>query len=657
MNQSIEQRLASRTISVGDPDQMFAHIFNAATNAMAFTEIGVGRIVDVNRAWCDRTGVRRDEAIGRTALELGLWPSAEVREACVQELGRNGRLHEFETTLVMREGPRVVLAYAGPVTLPKGGEYILWEFRDVTDQQRAERELRESQRRFRAIFDQSFQFIGLMSTEGVLLEANRSALKLAGVPEEDVVGKYFWDSPWWSHSNAERDRLKKAVTAAANGEFVRFETTHRDASGALRFVDFSLKPVLNELGDVTLLIPEGRDITELKEAEQEHRVLLDGMRQAQKLESLGLLAGGIAHDFNNLLTAIMGNTSLAVDELPPDSDIKPLLSETLKAARRAADLAQQMLAYAGRGTLSVATVRLDRVVHEMAVLLSSSITRKASMQLALDAATVNADATQLRQVVMNLITNASDALGGGDGTIAVRTGVRDFDAAALRSPLISDRPQPGRYAFVEVEDSGCGMSEATLARIFDPFFTTKFTGRGLGLSAVLGIVRGHHGTLQVTSEPGEGSLFRVLLPSSDVAGADHEEATARPDRTSGSGTLLVVDDERVVRDFIERSLRAAGFHVLVAGDGREALSVVGERGAHIDGVVLDLTMPNMDGAETLERLSTIAPALPVLLISGFTGTDVDVGAARGGAGFLQKPFTSDQLHQAVKAMLPSGRPA
>ena len=285
------------------------------------------------------------------------------------------------------------------------------------------------------------------------------------------------------------------------------------------------------------------DITDRKQAEEERRNLEAQIQHAQKLESLGVLAGGIAHDFNNLLTAILGYSSLALMQLPDESVACPMLREIEKAAQRAADLTQQILAYSGRGKFVIQVLRLDTLVQEMTKLLGTVVSKKAALNLNLAAASVEGDATQIRQVVMNLITNASDALEGQVGAIGVRTGTLQADSAYLRSSFFPDELATGTYAYVEVEDSGCGMNEETLARIFDPFFTTKFTGRGLGLAAVLGIVRGHRGTIKVDSTPGQGTRFQVLFPcctgTSDQGAAPGSEGL--PPR--GQGLVLIVEDE------------------------------------------------------------------------------------------------------------------
>jgi len=395
------------------------------------------------------------------------------------------------------------------------------------------------------------------------------------------------------------------------------------------------------------------NVTETRKTEEARRKLEARLLQAQKLESLAVLAGGVAHDFNNLLTAMLGNASLAQPLVPPGSEVQRMLREIEVAARRAGDLARQMLAYSGRGRFVIEALRVDAIVGEMAKLLETAVANKVGIRLQLKPAPVMGDATQIRQIVMNLITNASEAL-GGEGEIVLRTGTRRMSAAELQSPHLHQDLPEGRYSWIEVQDSGCGMSAETLARIFDPFFTTKFTGRGLGLAAVLGIVRGHGGTIQVDSTPGKGTTFRLLIPCTAAAAA--EAAESRPEAGSwrGTGTVLVVEDEAGVRSFACAALERAGFQVRQARNGREGLKIFEKHPGEFRAVLLDLTMPRLDGSAVLQRLHGLRPDLPVLLMSGYS--EPDLPGRPGGlhpSAFIAKPFRGPDLIAALKGILNS----
>ena len=396
------------------------------------------------------------------------------------------------------------------------------------------------------------------------------------------------------------------------------------------------------------------DITARKQAEEERQRVERKLQEAQKLESLGVLAGGIAHDFNNLLTGVLGNASLVRMDLPESSPLHPCLGQIEEAAQRAADLCKQMLAYAGKGRFVIQQVDLSTLVRETTHLLESSIAKGAVLQfhLADDLPAVSADATQLRQIVMNLVLNASEAIGTRSGTIRITTGLVQANRADLAGTLAAPDLPEGDYVFLEVGDNGRGMTPETRAKIFDPFFTTKFTGRGLGLAAVLGIVRGHKGSLKVTSDPDQGTTFRILLPR---AGAP-TKAPSAPDSATGlwrgTGTVLVVDDEAAVRITAGRMLETMGFRVLLAENGLEAVECFREEGANIRAVLLDLTMPHLDGEGTFRELRRMRPDVRVLLMSGFNEQDAIRGfIGKGLAGFVQKPFATEDLRARMKEIL------
>ena len=395
-----------------------------------------------------------------------------------------------------------------------------------------------------------------------------------------------------------------------------------------------------------------RDLSLQKQAEEQQRQWELRMQQAQKLESLGLLAGGIAHDFNNLLTAILGFADLAQQALSADSPALDSIRRVVDAARRAAELTGQMLAYSGRGKFQVERLPLADSVRGMVDLLKMSVSKNAQLQLdcAADTPWVQADAGQLRQVIMNLIINASEAIGDPEGVIGVRTGGRVWPGGPLPDCYPETNLPAGSFAFLEVTDTGHGMTAETRAKIFDPFFSTKRTGRGLGLAAVLGIVRGHNGAVQVASEPNRGSTFCVFLPACEPVASPAEPPLALP-TCPGGGTVLVVDDEDFIRSLAQRMLEALGFQVLTACDGREGIETF-RRQQEIVAVLLDVTMPGFDGLETLRELRRIRHDVPVLLSSGFSETEVTKRLeGHDLAGFVSKPYSLEQLAQALLGLL------
>ncbi|MCB1770269.1 MAG: response regulator [Candidatus Competibacteraceae bacterium] len=396
----------------------------------------------------------------------------------------------------------------------------------------------------------------------------------------------------------------------------------------------------------SLLLLAVTDITERKWAEDKRLQLERQMQQTQKLESLGVLAGGIAHDFNNLLTIVLGNASLALDELPPLSPAHDSLRAIEKTSLRAAELCRQMLAYSGKGRFIIENIRLDDLIGEMISLFKASISKKAILNLNLKESLppMRGDPSQIRQVVMNLVINASEAIGERSGVVTVSTGIMECPHDYLAEGYLDENLSEGTYVWLEISDTGCGMDHETQRRIFEPFFTTKFTGRGLGLSAVLGIVRGHRGTLRVYSEPGRGTTFKVLFPAVQEKRAPAVQPSVKSGDWKGVGTVLLVDDEESVRSLGTRMLERIGFQTLVATDGQEALELYETRSEDIVLVLLDLTMPYMDGEEAFRQLRRINPKVRVVMTSGYTETEIAPRfAGKRLCGFLQKPYTLDTL--------------
>jgi two-component system cell cycle sensor histidine kinase/response regulator CckA len=392
---------------------------------------------------------------------------------------------------------------------------------------------------------------------------------------------------------------------------------------------------------VTGLLGVSIDVTERDRAEKQHAALQAQLLQVQKLESLGLLAGGIAHDFNNILTAILGGAATARLAIPPESSAHADLDIVITAAQRAADLTRQMLAYSGKGHFEIRPVDVSRLVREIANLLETTISKKVQMRLELadKLPAVEADVAQVQQVLMNLVINGAEAIGDERGTVLVTTGVQDVDEHYAQS-LFASEIRTGRYVFIEIHDTGVGMDAETKAKIFDPFFTTKFTGRGLGLAAVLGIMRAHGGAIKVYSTPGRGSTFKVFFPASH---REPLEVVKPPPLFHGEGVALVIDDDAGVRRAARRMFELFGFQVLEAENGRIGAEIFARRAAEITIVLLDMTMPEMGGEETFRELRGVRH-VPVILTSGYNEIEATRRfTSKGLAGFLQKPFGPNEL--------------
>jgi nitrogen-specific signal transduction histidine kinase/CheY-like chemotaxis protein len=403
----------------------------------------------------------------------------------------------------------------------------------------------------------------------------------------------------------------------------------------------------------------GHDITELKKAETERLNLERKLMHSQKLESLGILSGGIAHDFNNLLLAILGNLDLALMKLPTDEAVRKNIDRAVTAAKHAAKLTNMMLAYSGKGSFIIKELNLSELVEENAAMLSAAISKSVRLDLQLDQdlPPVMADAGQLQQVVMNLITNASEAIADDRGVITLATGVRKFDLSTLNESRLEEKLAAGSYVWMEVRDNGKGMDLDTQQRLFDPFFTTKFTGRGLGMSAVLGIIRAHKGAFLVKSRPGAGTNMLVVLPIADQSRAREATGNEASDAAAlKSGhhpdVILIVDDEEMIRGVCVEMMEMLGFGTLTATDGEEALAIFREQGDRIGLVLLDQSMPGMDGVTVFQNLRKQKPDIRVLLASGFSKEEISERfSGMGLSGFIQKPFNLNSLSSEVQRLM------
>jgi PAS domain S-box-containing protein len=513
---------------------------------------------------------------------------------------------------------------------------------DVTESTLKEQALRESEERFRRIFELIPGPVTLAQTDGTIIACNDGFCAAMGYPREELLGKSTRELSTWVDPH-QRDAMYAEVAQGKSVDWLEFKMRRRD--GLVRTMQIFARPF--ELAGKAMVLSVGRDITDQRNLEQQ-------MLHSQKLESLGVLAGGIAHDFNNLLTGILGNADLAKTEMSPLAPSRASLEGIEVAARRAADLCRQLLAYSGRGRFIIEPLDLCELVREMGHLLTVSISKKAVLKYHFSQGipAVEADATQLRQVIMNLIVNASEAVGERSGVISITVGLAHCEADYLKGCFGTDRLQPGDYVYLEVADTGHGMDKSTMDRIFDPFFSTKFTGRGLGLAAVLGIMRGHHGAIKVYSEPGRGTTFKLLFPASESSVSTQQTTTYKSAGYHASGKILLADDEETIRNLGRRMLQRAGFEVILAADGREAIDKFVSDKDSISLVILDLTMPHADGETCYREMRQLKPGVRVILSSGYNEQDiVNRFAGKGLAGFIQKPYTTEELLDKIREAL------
>ena len=626
--------------------------------AFQFAGIGMtlysseGSFLAVNDAFCGMLGYTEEELLSTN------YQSITHPDDLVISLTRNtellqGNIRSFtlEKRFLHKQG-RIIWGHLTCVSVcdDQGRAiHFIAQIQDITERKKAEEALMASERRFRALIENNSDGIIILDAEKKCRYVSPSVSMIWGYSEEELLGT----PPTLYIPPEDVQRIRGDLDALRDnpGRVWRFQHWIRHKDGSYRWLSVVATNLLHEpaVGGIVVNI---RDITEKKKAEEEQARLEAQMRETQKLESLGVLAGGIAHDFNNMLVTILGYADLAENDLPPISPVRGFLHEIVESSRRAADLCQQMLAYAGKGKFLIAPVSLSQLVQDTIKLLQLSISKKAvlSLDLASNLPAVMADANQMRQVIMNLVLNASDALGEASGTISVTTTLVEAERDHLNTMRLGHDLQPGTYVGLKVTDTGCGMDEATLGRIFEPFFTTKFAGRGLGLAAVLGIVRSHGGALGVESLPGQGTTFQILFSAT----ASTAEVPVVKDNIPlhGSGLILVADDEDSVRRLAVVILQALGFQTVEARDGQEAVDVIQRQGQEIRAALIDLTMPRLDGRQAVVEIRRLAPNFPVIIMSGYTETEISGWFAGDGlVKFLQKPFTKNDLAEKLAEVL------
>ncbi|NWJ40720.1 MAG: CHASE domain-containing protein [Geothrix sp.] len=502
--------------------------------------------------------------------------------------------------------------------------------------------LRESEARFRHLIEVMGEGLWVLDGQGLTTFVNRRMAEMLGYAPADMVGRSLFEFM----TEVDVAQAKRNLTDRRDGHGIQHDFRFRRQDGGELWTIVTGTPVMDEDGQLLSVLGVITDITERRRQEQ-------AQLQSQKLESLGILAGGIAHDFNNLLTAILGNISLAQLCMPKVAPAWPYLENMERAVQRATNLTRQMLAYSGKGRFVVGPLDLNQAVQELSHLLSVSTSKKVAIrfQLQENLPTVIGEASQIQQVVMNLVTNAAEAIGEAEGIVSIRTGLQTYGGPDLERDFPGQPMEPGPFLTLEVSDTGQGMTPEVQARIFEPFFTTKFTGRGLGLSAMQGIVRGHRGGIRVYSEVGKGTTFKVIFPAGD--GLVRETGNdAEGEAWTGSGTILVVDDEEAVRLVARDMVRSMGFEVVTAEDGVQALARFREASGRICAVLMDLTMPHMDGLETFRELRRLDPGCRVVLTSGYNEQEaIQDFLGKGLAAFVQKPFLRDDLLKALRRAL------
>ncbi|MEM8954698.1 MAG: ATP-binding protein [Verrucomicrobiota bacterium] len=633
--------------------------------AMIWIKDHEGTYLRVNRWAAKGMGMREVELVGKSDHALGredadgyLEIEKEVLKSGIPTYGSLERLHT-------REGQEITLLTDRIPIIDRSGRTkgVAVISRDITRQRQSEAELVESRNRLGLALwgaDMGCWDWNVLERDLSIDEQAAAIIELSNAMTEvrhGDLGKFVHPDDLVRVAQAYTDHLggQEPIFGVECRVRWRVDQPYRWLQLKGRVVEF------DEVGEAVRLSGTVLDVTERRRIEEEKHALEQQMQHAQKLESLGVLAGGIAHDFNNLLTGILSQTGIArVDLAAGHSNLDAHLQLIETAAKRMGELTKQMLAYSGRGTYRTTSFDVNTVITEIADLLKASVDKKAKFALELceEAPVTRGDASQMHQVLLNLITNASDALREGEGTITLRTGFEDLDETALSEMPWADELSPGRFIRVEVEDDGCGMDEETRTRLFEPFFTTKFAGRGLGLAAVLGIVRSHRGLISVKSAMDAGTVFTIYTPADtgDLTDVEEDTAMIRALAKERKGRILVIDDEKVVRMVCAQALSVLGFQAVGAADGLEAIGILksdrNKKQPPFAGVLLDMTMPSMNGVEVYRLIRQLDGKVPVCIMSGYSEEEIsEVFVDASISGFLPKPFQLGDIELAVDRML------
>ncbi len=600
----------------------------------------------------DLLGYEPHEVLGRTPFDFMPKDGAlEIKDRFKEVVASRKPIYALENINLHKDGNIVALETSGVPIFDDSGDFRGYRGidRDITARKRADEALRQSEERARLIVENATQGIVILKNWRIAF-VNKTFQDLIAYSDQVLYAKSLLD---FVHPE-DRKLVEETYSVILSGQTVpgNLEIRIINDSGNTRWAEIT-GVQMNWEGSPAFLCFIS-DVTERRWAEEERRRIEAQIQQMQKLESLGVLAGGIAHDFNNLLMAILGNIDLALLDLPQGSPSGSNLLEAAKASRRAAELCRQMLAYSGKGQFVSEALDLNAIIIDMRHMLEVSITKKAALyfHLSPELPAIEADATQLRQIIMNLVINASDAIVDKSGVITISTGIAECDSSFLSDTWLNEQLPAGTYIYMEVTDTGIGMNEDTLTKIFDPFFTTKFTGRGLGLAAVLGIVRGHKAAIKVCSEKEKGTTFKIFFPSARVPVESLAEEGAADVAWRGSGTVLLADDEEAVRVLGKKILERIGFNVLLAADGQEAIDLFRQNKEGIVCAILDLTMPRMDGEETFRELRQIKRNIKVIMSSGYNEQEITQRfTGKSLSGFIQKPYQMTELSAKLKQIL------
>ncbi|MGO8879715.1 MAG: PAS domain S-box protein [Desulfomonilaceae bacterium] len=661
--QDITQRKRTEE-ALQDSEERYRILFETAADGIFIIDAegeNKGRIVSANPAAVVRSGYTVDELLALRMSDLDTPESAKQFSRRFEQLLRGETLRD-EVTHRRKDGTVLSLEICDRLFVQSGHQYVVAIHRDITERKVTEEALRHSQEMLLLTLEGAN--LGIWDwdlTTGKALWSERNQRMLGYEPNEFEPNIKNWKRlvhpEDWPKVSETLNLHLEAKLPTFEVEY-RIKNKHGDwqwvqALGKIMEFDADKKPIR--------ITGVAADITERKRLEQERLEMERKLLHSQKLESLVVMAGGIAHDFNNQLAIVLGNLEFALMERDINPEVSLSIKNAIEAAKRSAELSRKIQNYTGNALYRAAELDLKELLTKNLSQLKSCVSKHVTLNLEIDSTlpTIKGDADQIQRLVMNILDNASEAIGDGEGEVRLSAGAMDCDTEYLSRSRAVNHPAPGRFVFLEVSDTGDGMDAETQRQLFDPFFSTKFTGRGLGMAEALGIVKGHHGAIIVDSELGKGTTIRVLFPvskeaqtSSDTNKEAVETESAEPLTINRRKTVLLVEDEAGVRDLAVRRLDILGYDTIVAGDGAEGVHIFRERLNEIDLVMLDFKMPKMNGVEAFEELIRIKPDVKVLLSSGYT-EDVVMQSFPGQrpAGVLHKPYNMEALKGALERLL------
>ena len=659
---------ARHTAELNNSEEKYRAVVEQTSEGLMLSHIETLRVIECNAAFARMLGCTVPEALMLTAYDFVV-DDRDAIDARVSIYRREGTGITGERRFRCKDGSILDVEINMTVIAYGGKDVFCTIVRDISDRKQAEEALRqahgelevkvsertaelEQQRMFlRQVLDLNPSFIFAKDRDGRFTLVNEALSEAYGTNVEGLLGKTDADF----NSNAEQvEAFRRDDLEVIDNRTEKFipEEIITDAAGNVRWLQTIKRPMLSPDGTVTHMLGVATDITQRKRAEQALRESEEMFRQAQKMDSIGTLAGGIAHDFNNLMTAVTGYSELVLRKMPGADPLRLKVEEIRKAGERAASLTRQLLAFSRKQMLKPVVLDLNTVITGMGKMLPRLIGEDIDLRFDLHASLgqVEADPGQMEQVLMNLVVNARDAMPAG-GCLTVKTENIEFTSRAAKRHMVLES---GSYVVLSVTDNGVGMDADTQSHIFEPFFTTKEVGKGtgLGLATVYGIVKQSGGSVWVYSEPGKGTTFRIQLPRVDTTAAKEEHENAPQPVAKGDETILLVEDEDMVRNLAKDILEDYGYSVLIAANGGEGLRVCREFDGDIHLIITDVVMPQMSGPEMAESVQVLRPETSVLYMSGFTDDAVvRHGVLTDDMCFIQKPFSAESLAFKVREIL------